>query len=315
MRTGLNLAATVAAVLAAATIAPTASHSSQASSSGPSAAFPKVIHLPDGWGPEGIATGRGTSFYAASVFGGAIYAGDLRTGTGAVLVPPQSGHDSLGLKVDRHNRLFVAGIFGQAYVYDAQTGRSLATFDLAPFGTALINDVIVTNDAAYFTDSFNPRLFVIPIARSGALGAPHELPLGGDYVQIPDAFNVNGIEATPNGQTLIINQTETHKLFRVDPETGVAREIQIDGDPGFGDGLLLRGRTLYQATGFDNEVRIIKLDPGLSSGRLIDVITDPLFDVPTTLAGFGRRVYVVNARFTTEPGPDVTYDIIQLPRS
>jgi sugar lactone lactonase YvrE len=277
-------------------------------------AFPNIIHLPNGWAPEGIATGKGTSFYAASVIGGAIYAGDLRTGTGSVLVAPQSGHDSLGLKADHRNRLFVAGIFGQAYIYDATTGRSLATFQLAPFGEALINDVTVTKDAAYFTDSFNPRLFVIPIARNGALATPYELPLGGDYVHIPDAFNVNGIAATPNGHQLIINQTDAHKLYRVNPNTGLAREIHIDGDPGSGDGLLLRGHTLYNATGFDNEVRVIRLEPGLNHGTLIDTITDPAFDVPTTLAGFGRRVYVVNARFTTEPGPDVTYDILQLPR-
>jgi sugar lactone lactonase YvrE len=276
--------------------------------------FPNVIHLPNGWGPEGIATGRGTTFYAASTQGGAIYAGDLRTGTGAMLVPPVSGHDSLGLKVDRHNRLFVAGIFGQAYVYDARTGQSLATFDLAPFGEALVNDVIVTEDAAYFTDSFNPRLFVLPIARNGALGVPYELPLGGDFVNDPDGFNANGIAATPDGRQLIINQTSARKLFRVDPRTGVAREIRIDGDPGTGDGILLRGRTLYQATGFENEVRVMGLDPDLKHGRLIDVITDPRFDVPTTLAGFGRRIYVVNARFDIEPGPDVTYDILQLPR-
>jgi sugar lactone lactonase YvrE len=221
-----------------------------------------------------------------------------------------------GLKVDHRNRLFVAGAFtGHAYVHDAGTGQTLATFQLAPFGTAFINDVIVTKDAAYFTDSFNPRLFVLPIARSGALGTPYELQLSGDYVQIPDAFNLNGIEATPNGRKLIINQTETHKLFRVDPDTGVAREIQIDGDPRFGDGLLLRGRTLYNATGLDNEVRVIALEPDLQSGALIDVITDPLFDVPTTIGGFGRRLYVVNARFNTDPGPDVRYDVIQLLRS
>ena len=62
-------------------------------------------------------------------------------------------------------------------------------------------------------------------------------------------------------------------------------------------------------------MRVIPLDPDLSSGALIDTITDPAVNVPTTLAGLGRRVYVVIARFTTEPGPDITYDIIQLPRS
>jgi sugar lactone lactonase YvrE len=281
----------------------------------PGEAFPRVIHLPNGWAPEGIATGKGTSFYVTSVIGGAIYAGDLHTGTGAVLVPPQDGHDSLGLKVDHRNRLFVAGITGQAYVYDARTGKSLATFQLAPFGEALVNDVIITKHAAYFTDSFNARLFVIPIARGGALGAPYQLPLSGDFVNDPDGFNANGIEATPDGRQLIINQTSARKLFRVDPRSGVAREIHIAGDPGGGDGLLLRGNLLYNATGFDNEVRVIQLSPDLKHGRLIETITDPSFDVPTTLAGLGRRVYVVNARFSTEPGPDVTYDIIQLPRT
>lgn len=314
MRFKLGLLATVALILAAAGQTPAAAQSASGPPAATATVFPSFIPLPNGFSPEGITVGRGGSFYVASTLGSAIYAGDLRTGTGAILVPPQPGREALGLKVDQRDRLFVAGAFtGQAYVYDAQTGDQLATFDLAPPGAAFINDVVVTQDAAYFTDTLEPRLFVLPIAPDGALGAPHELPLTGDYVHIPDGFNLNGIEATPTGSELLVDQTEAHKIFRVDPKTGIAREIAIDGDPGFGDGLLLRDHTLYIATGFDNEVRVVELAPDLRSGALAGMITDPLFDVPTTLAALGPRLYVVNARFSTEPGPDVHYEILQVP--
>jgi hypothetical protein len=70
-------------------------------------------------------------------------------------------------------------------VYDATTGETLATFQLtAPF-TTLVNDVVLTKDAAYFTDSFNPVLYRVAIARNGALGAVETIPLTGDYQNVP----------------------------------------------------------------------------------------------------------------------------------
>lgn len=42
------------------------------------------IRLPDGFQPEGIAIGRGTTFYAGSMRDGAIYRGDLLTGDGSL---------------------------------------------------------------------------------------------------------------------------------------------------------------------------------------------------------------------------------------
>ena len=64
------------------------------------AAFPSRIDLPDGFQPEGIAI-AGEQFYAGSIPTGAVYSGSLRTGKGAVLVQPQAGRASIGLKVDR----------------------------------------------------------------------------------------------------------------------------------------------------------------------------------------------------------------------
>src|SRR6186713_345921 len=136
--------------------------------------FPGVIFLPDGWGPEGIEIGRGTDFYAGarqqSTFAGAIYKGDLRTGAGDILVAPQSGRFALGLKLDkRTDQLFVAGgPSGAAFIYDGTTGADIDTFQFAEAPT-FVNDVILTGTAAYFTDSLNPALYVVPLGPGGEL--------------------------------------------------------------------------------------------------------------------------------------------------
>jgi hypothetical protein len=61
--------------------------------------FPAIIPLPAGFAAEGIASGRGTSFFVASPVDGAIYQGDLRTGAGDILVPGPGG-PALGLSFD-----------------------------------------------------------------------------------------------------------------------------------------------------------------------------------------------------------------------
>ena len=122
--------------------------------------FPEVIALPNGWLPEGIAVGKGSTFYSGSRADGAIYRGDLRTGEGSIFAPGVPGRVAVGLKVDQRGRyLFVAGgPTGQAYVFDADSGALVANYALTAPGT-FVNDVIVTRDAAYFTDSARPVLY------------------------------------------------------------------------------------------------------------------------------------------------------------
>src|SRR5512142_2631425 len=62
--------------------------------------FPAVIPLPNGWQPEGIAVGNGSTFYAGSRATGAVFRGDLRTGQGEVFVQGQAGRAATGLKFD-----------------------------------------------------------------------------------------------------------------------------------------------------------------------------------------------------------------------
>jgi hypothetical protein len=285
--------------------------------------FPEVIPLPDGFQPEGIAN-RGTTFYAGWLGRGAIYRGDLRTGSGAVLVQPQSGRAATGMKVDGRDRLFVSGAFtGQAYVYDAQTGADAHTpYQLNAPEASFINDVVLTRNGAYFTDSFQPFLYRVPISRGGQLGAQSDverIPLSGDIAFVPDQFNTNGIEAARGGDTLVIVQTVTGKLFTVDPHSGVTNEIELTNrvTPGVnnvqtGDGLLLDGKTLFVVEGFHNRIAVVQLGPQLARGEIVAYLTDTDFDIPTTVADLGRRLYAPNARFTTPATPATKYWITQV---
>lgn len=283
--------------------------------------FPDIIDLPNGFQPEGIAAGRGTTLYAGSragAFSGAIYRADLRTGAGEILVPPQTGRAALGLKVDsRTNYLFVAGGgTGNAYVYDADTGATLQIYPLTTARPTFINDEVITRDAVYFTDSMRPVLYRIPLGAGGALpdaSAVQEIPLGGDFQFVAGQFNANGIDASPNGKYLIVVNSFLGALYRVNPESGVATEIDLGGgNVQRGDGILLRGKTLYVVQNAFNQVAEVKLRAKFTAGEIVNLLTNPNLDIPTTIANHGGALYVVNARFSTPPTPDTTYAVVKL---
>jgi sugar lactone lactonase YvrE len=262
--------------------------------------FPDRIDLPPGWAPEGIAIGKGTTVYVGSIPTGRVWRGNLRTGQGAEFIPNR-GRRAIGLEYDqRRKRLFVAGgPLGTGYVYNARTGADIRQYSFAS-GDTFVNDVVVTRDAAWFTDSRRQFLYKVPIRRRGGLGEARAVPLTGDIV-FGDNFNVNGIEATPNGRTLIIVQSNTGKLFTVNRQ-GVTREIDLHGASVAGDGLLLLGRTLYVVVRSPQDgIAVVRLSNDLSSGTLVRTITNAGLDDPTTIDDFGRNLYAVNARFTT-PG-------------
>ena len=276
--------------------------------------FPATIPLPNGWQPEGIAVGNGKTFYAGSRATGAVYSGDLRTGKGAVLVQGVAGRAATGLKFNR-GRLFVSGAAtGKAFIYDAKTGALIREYQLADAPT-FINDVVVTKDAAYFTDSNRAVIFKLPLGNGGSLpAAAQTLALTGDF-QLVAGFNLNGIVASPDGKTLIAVQSNTGKLFAIDPNTGATRLIDLGGATLVnGDGLLLHGKTLYVVQNQNNRIAVVTLAANLGSGTVTRTITSPGFDIPTTVASFGSRLYAVNARFTTPPTPTTTYSVVQVKR-
>jgi sugar lactone lactonase YvrE len=283
---------------------------------GGSAAFPKQIALPAGFQPEGIAI-AGEQFYVGSIPTGAVYHGSVRSGKGAMLVKPQNGRAAIGIDVDR-GWLFVAGgPTGKAFVYDARTGASLAALQLATGSDTFVNDVVVTRRAAWFTDSSKDVLYRVALAANGRPGvqsAVRVVQLKGDF-QLQAGFNANGIDATPDGTRLVIVQSNTGRVFTVNPATGVAQRLDLGSEsvPN-GDGILLDGLILYVVQNQQNVVAKIALQRDLRSGRVRRRLGDPTLDVPTTIDQQGGSLYAVNARFGTSATTTTKYWVTRLPK-
>lgn len=282
-----------------------------------SANFPSEIELPAGYFPEGIAVGRGSTFFVGSISEGSIYRGDLRTGEGAVLTDPFGPFSAIGIDVDQRNRVWVAGgPSGTARVYDGDSGALLEVYALTAPSESFINDVIVTNDAAWFTDSGtqnspdpgsfvfagSPRIFEVPLGPGGAL--PDAGEIEEVAVDVPDITfpNLNGIETAPWSGELLVNHTTLGAVFSVDPETGAASEVYSGGLDG-ADGMSRRGRTLYVVDNGAAEIDEIRLDPSTGAGTLRRSLPVAGAETPTTSALFGSAIYAVDARFDSMDGP------------
>ena len=272
------------------------------------------IDLPDGFQPEGITIGPGPVAYVGSLANGDIYAANLKTGRGRV-ISTGPGTPSVGLKSDQRGLLYVAGgPSGTARVVNIKTGRVVADYDLTD-KPAFINDVVLSRNFAWFTNSQQPELYRVPLARRGGpapQSAVETLPLSGDWVQQP-GFNANGIALTPDHRALIVVQTVTGTLFRVNPWTGRATTVDLGGYLlTNGDGLLVKGRTLYVVQNRLNQVAVFRLSRDGRSGVLRKVLTSDEFEVPTTVAAYKGGLFLPNARFGVESPATAEYWITRI---
>jgi sugar lactone lactonase YvrE len=278
---------------------------------------PRRIELPRNFQPEGIAV-AGNRAYTGSLVDGDIYTANLRTGQGHRL-SQGDGTPATGMKVDGKGRLWVAGGGdGDAKVVNTRTGRMLAHYDFVGSTTepSFVNDVVLRKGAAWFTDSQRAVLYrVAPVKGKPADAKVRTVPLTGAWSQVADEFNANGISTTPDGRALLVVQSVTGKLFRVDPTTGRATRVGLRGYLlANGDGLLRQGRLLYVAQNRDNKVAVIRLGKHGRSGKLVETIRSRSFDVPTTIARKGPHLYLPNARFTTTPTATTRYWITRVHR-
>jgi sugar lactone lactonase YvrE len=265
---------------------------------------PATIALPVGFQPEGIAI-RGKRVYSGSRVTGDIYVADLRTGKGRVL-STGPGTPSLGLKVDGRRLWVAGGSAGNGRLVDTRDGTVLATLSFTT-QTSFVNDVVLAGRYAWFTDSAQPQLYRVD--RKHPRRTPVTVALTGDWTQVT-GNNANGITRTPDGRALLVVNSTTGGLFRVDPRTGVATRVDLGGalltD---GDGLLLKGRTLYAVRNRLNQVAVVTLDRRGTKGTVHRTITSPAFDVPSTVAAAKGHLYLPNARFgAADPGA-IAYSI------
>lgn len=277
----------------------------------PPAKADSVIVLPGATSAEGIAAGTGNTFYAGDLFAGDIFRGDIRAGTAELFIDAPAGRQAVGMAVSiRHELLFVAGGFtGQAYVYDTRTGATVAEHQFGAPESSLINDVAVTREGAWFTDSAQAQLYFVPIDSYGDPGPFRTLPLSGPAADAADDFNLNGIQATADGKTLIVAHSGNGELYTVNPVDGSSALIAGVSVPSV-DGIVLRGHRLW-AVQNTNQVTQIRLSHDLSSGVVVQTITSDLFQVPATAALFGDTLAVVNAKFDTGIPPTADqYEVV-----
>ncbi len=274
---------------------------------------PDQIALPIGWQPEGVTT-NGKKVFSGSLATGSILKANPRTGETRVLPESATGKPAVGLDFDKRRKVIwvAGGPSGEVRAQDAKTGELLATYTTPPVATGrFINDLVVTRKAVYATDSFNQELVVVPLERRNALpasGPAQLLPLTGDISFVPGEFNANGIVKTRHG--LVVGQSNTGKLFRVDKATGEATTIEGVSVPG-ADGIEPDHRTLF-VTG-NGVVTVVELARDALSGEVVDTLTSPLLDVPATSALVHHSLWVANARFGIPDPANAPFFLTRIP--
>jgi hypothetical protein len=293
------MGAVLAAVIAMAFLAPQAA-ARQAD---------RAIFLPGATGTEGVARLNGQTFFAGDLLTGDIFRGTINHGTAAKFIDAPDGRFAAGMKADPSDGLlFVAGgPTGAGYVYNTRTGAPVLSYQFqTPPTPTFINDVALSKDGAWFTDSSQALLYFVPVVDGVPSGTFMTLTLSGPAADLSGAFNNNGIQAVMGGAMLIVAHSGNGVLNLVDTATGASTTIAGISVPNV-DGILLKGsHEVIAVQNADNLLSVWKLGSDFLSATIQKVITSPLFEFPTTIARFGSRLAVANAKFDTGFPPTAT---------
>ena len=276
-----------------------------------------IVPLPAGFQPSGVARGPGAIAYVGSSGSGAIYAVDLGTRQGDLLVAEQRAQVVHGLAYDaRTGYLFAAGgVTGNGLVLDTRTGALLHDIQLTADPAGLVLNVTLTAEAAWFSDSGRPCLYRVGLGANGQPDAPvrsAERRLSAAYAFVEGDLNASGVVAVAGRQALLLVHTALGLLYRVEPASGAVTPIDLGGAR-FPDssGLALEGATVYVAN-FNNQVFVVELDPTHTRGALQRALTSRSFDNPSSVVVNGSQLCVVNARVATDPLPTTPYWLTSL---
>jgi sugar lactone lactonase YvrE len=273
---------------------------------------PSAIVLTGATSAEGIAAGEGDTFFAGDLVASDIFRGSLAGRRAERFIDVPVGRMAVGMKADpEHHLLVVAGgTTGQGYFYDTGSGKSIAGIQLADAKVSFINDVVLTDAGAWFTNSNKGELYFVPISGEGQLGKVKTLKLSGPAAETGEGFNLNGIAATADGGTLIVAHSGNQAVYTVDPDSGASKEIAGLELPNV-DGLVLQDQQLWAVQNVRNQISRIRLEPDLASGSVEQVITSKLFQTPTTAALIDGKLLVVNAKFDTGNPPKAkTFEVV-----
>jgi Cu-Zn family superoxide dismutase len=251
--------------------------------------------------PEGVHT-FGRFFYVTSTTDGTVFRGVVGSRTSAkVFLPGRQNGRTIGVGIEATRDLLIVagGDTGRVFVYDRSSGRFLGShFNGLTSGT-FINDIAVApNGDVYATDSAQQDVVYRIPARQVRGSSTLDVFASFSSVDPTGAFNANGIVVTSHGRYLIVVQSDTGLLYRVSTRTGAIRRINLGAATlTNGDGLEIKGHTLYVVRNSPEVVAKVRLNGRLTRGALVEETTDPTFQLPTTAALDRGRLLVVNSQF------------------
>jgi sugar lactone lactonase YvrE len=262
--------------------------------------------------PEGVAA-HGRAFFVGATGDGTIYRGTIDDPIVREFIPGAVGKSAVGIELARGKLYVAGGGTGQIVVYDVASKEVVASFATGAGG--FLNDLVVTRSGDVFvTDSFRPVLWHVSAAQVRAgFGTPEGIPVGPEIVY-QSGFNLNGIVARKGGSQLIVVQSNTGALFRIDLDDDATngREIRrIDAEPLPGDGLLLDAGRLIVVEGSPAALKFVKLRGNAKRGKVVETRTDPSLRGPSTVDRTRHLYLVVNADFATSRTP---FTVVGLPR-
>lgn len=283
----------------------------------------KTYNLPGArFFPESIGYWPATNyFFVGSLENGQVVRGDRKTGeVVSFLAAGVNGMTSVaGVKLDHFGHLLIAGGYsGKIFIYDANKAKLLANFQVDNTQT-VVNDFVALPDGQVFvTNSLNPYLYKVSVEQEGNFSFDQKwLSLAGSPIEYQSGLNLNGITVSADNRYLIVGQTNTGKLFRVDIATKKIDEIELGGENVLhADGILLEGHRLYVARNALNIIATVQLSKDYLHGRVISNTTDPAFQFPTALAKAGEQFLIVNAQLDKEgPGltPVLPFTVVAIP--
>lgn len=220
-------------------------------------------------------------------------------------MPLPRGWQPEGIAAGPNGLLYVGSIAtGSILSLDPETGESTRLggkrFKTFALDGSFLNDLERLGDNFYVTDSLKPVIYRVARDLSGF----KRIRLKG--FEQGEGFGLNGIENVQ--RKLVAVHSTTGALWRIDPTTGKAKEIELGGKPlTNGDGLLLHGSTLFTVRNRLNRVAFTAFDENFEMAKTTSQLKSDEFDVPTTIARIGGRLFVVNARFDTPDPANAEY--------
>jgi Cu-Zn family superoxide dismutase len=268
--------------------------------------------------PESIAAApTGNTIYVSSFLTGAVVKGTAGGALQPFLAAGADGRKSAtGLHVDARGRLLVLTGHGlQLQIVDAKTGKFEGRLTANDGHASNLNDLVVTKSGdAYITETGTPAIYratAKQLARRTGHLTLWVAPKSSVVPDDPSHLNLNGIALTSDERYLLVGQTATGSLYRVDVKTRAVRRVAITGGSLAGsDGLLLRKRRLYVVT-HTGGIKKVTLNGKYTAGRVTATLTDATLDFPTSIEAIGGRLIVTNG---LKPEGAADFSLTSFPR-